>query len=50
MGRSIYQGCPVVQYIFGTKSTNMSDIIVYLAMSSRTIAKMICFMGPLTGK
>ena len=30
----------------GTKSTNMSDIIVYLAMFSTTIDKILCFMGP----
>ena len=32
----------------GTKSVNMSDIMVYLAMSSTTIDKILCFMGPKT--
>ena len=30
----------------GTKSINMSDIMVYLAMSSTTIDQILCFLGP----
>ena len=30
----------------GTKSVNMSGIMVYLAMFSTTIDKILCFMGP----
>ena len=29
-----------------TKSVNMSDIIVYLAMFSASIDKILCFVGP----
>ena len=31
---------------FGTKSVNMSDIMVYLAMFGTTIDKILCYMGP----
>ena len=30
----------------GTKSINMIDIMVYLAMLSTTIDKILCFLGP----
>ena len=30
----------------GTKSINTSDIMVYLAMFSTTIDKILCYLGP----
>ena len=32
--------------IIDTKSTNMNDIILYFAMFSTTIDKILCFIGP----